>query len=223
MANEVRLLVTQALDERDLLNKKINDKIMSAVLVDVVKHNEETVLNRRVTRETFQKEAQSSFQQINDLIERYKNIEAAIIESNANTFIETSYGKFSVAAAIALRNRLRGDLKYNGKADFETALFLKMKETYNECVSTMEIKNKVLAETAEEMRLSILGREIKVKNDKPLEVVETYVKENTTELADPLGIVVKMEQLQEKRDKLLTELETQIKVSNATTFIILND
>ena len=60
----------------------------------------------------------------------------------------------------------------------------------------MEIKNKVLAETAEEMRLSILGRETKVKNDKPLEVVETYVKENTTELADPLGIVVKMEQLQ---------------------------
>ena len=118
---------------------------------------------------------------------------------------------------------MRGDLKYNGKADFETALFLKMKETYNECVSTMEIKNKVLAETAEEMRLSILGRETKVKNDKPLEVVETYVKENTTELADPLGIVMKMEQLQEKRDKLLTELETQIKVSNATTFIILND
>ena len=34
---------------------------------------------------------------------------------------------------------------------------------------------------------------------------------------------MKMEQLQEKRDKLLTELETQIKVSNATTFIILND
>ena len=27
MANEVRLLVTQALDERDLLNKKINDKL----------------------------------------------------------------------------------------------------------------------------------------------------------------------------------------------------
>ena len=222
MANEVRLLVTQALDERDLLNKKINDKIMSAVFVDVVKHNEETVLNRRVDRETFRKEAQSSFQQINDLIERYKNIEAAIVESNANTFIETSYGKFSIAAAIALRNRLRGDLKFDGKADFETTLYQKMQDTYDECVMTMEIKNRALAETAEQMRLSILGRETKVKSDKPLEVVETYIKENSMELADPLNIVYKMEQLQERKDKLLSELETQIKVSNATTFIVLN-
>ena len=222
MANEVRLLVTQALDERDLLNKKINDKIKTAVFIDVVKHNEETVLNRRVDRETFQKEAQSSFQQINDLIERYKNIEAAIVESNANTFIETSYGNFSIAAAIALRNRLRGDLKFDGKADFETTLYQKMKRAYDDCITTMELKNEALAETAEQMRLSILGRETKVKNDKPLEVVETYIKENSMELADPLNIVSKMEQLQERKDKLLSELETQIKVSNATTFIVLN-
>ena len=222
MANEVRLLVTQALDERDLLNKKINDKIKTAVFIDVVKHNEETVLNRRVDRETFQKEAQSSFQQINDLIERYKNIEAAIVESNANTFIETSYGKFSIAAAIALRNRLRGDLKFDGKADFETTLYQKMKRAYDDCVTTMEVKNDALAETAEQMRLSILGRETKVKSDKPLEVVETYIKENSMELADPLNMVSKMEQLQERKDKLLSELETQIKVSNATTFIVLN-
>ena len=222
MANEVRLLVTQALDERDLLNKKINDKIKTAVFIDVVKHNEETVMNRRVDRETFQKEAQSSFQQINDLIERYKNIEAAIVESNANTFIETSYGKFSISAAIALRNRLRGDLKFDGKADFETTLYQKMKRAYDDCVTTMEVKNDALAETAEQMRLSILGRETKVKSDKPLEVVETYIKENSMELADPLNIVSKMEQLQERKDKLLSELETQIKVSNATTFIVLN-
>ena len=222
MANEVRLLVTQALDERDLLNKKINDKIMSAVFVDVVKHNEETVLNRRVDRETFQKEAQSTYQQINDLIERYKNIEAAIVESNANTFIETSYGKFSIAAAIALRNRLRGDLKFDGKADFKTTLYQRMKRAYEDCVTTMELKNDALAETAEQMRLSIFGRETKVKNDKPLEVVETYIKENSMELADPLNIVSKMEQLQERKDKLLSELETQIKVSNATTVIDLN-
>ena len=222
MANEVRLLVTQALDERDLLNKKINDKIKTAVFIDVVKHNEETVMNRRVDRETFQKEAQSSFQQINDLIERYKNIEAAIVESNAKTFIETSYGKFSIAAAIALRNRLRGDLKFDGKADFETTLYQKMKSAYDDCVTTMEVKNDALAETAEQMRLSILGRETKVKNDKPLEVVETYIKENSMELADPLNIVSKMEQLQERKDKLLSELETQIKVSNATTFSVLN-
>ncbi len=219
MDNKVKLLVTQALDERDLLAKKINDKIYSAVLADVVKNNEDTVYNRRLTREEFQREAESAYQQILDLIERYNRLEAAIVESNANTYIETSYGRFSVAGAITLRNRMRGDMKYGGVADFENALLLKLKKSYQDCIETMERKNKNLAETAEEMRLSILGRESKSKDDKPLAVVESYVKENTMELADPLDIVKKMEILQERKDKLLRELETQIKVSNATTFI----
>ena len=69
------------------------------------------------------------------------------------------------------------------------------------------------------MRMSILGKDTKVKDDKPLEVVDTYVKENTTELVDPLNIKEKISLLKEKRDTILSELDTQIKVSNATTFI----
>ena len=69
------------------------------------------------------------------------------------------------------------------------------------------------------MRLSILGQDSKAKDDKPLEVVTTYVKETTAELVDPLDVQKKVEEIQEKRAKLLSELDTQIKVSNATTFI----
>ena len=219
MENKVRILVTQALDERDLLAKKINDKIQSAVLADVIKKNEDTVYNRRLSREEFRREAESAYQQIIDLIDRYNRLEAAIVESNANTYIETSYGRYSVAGAITLRNRMRGDLKFGGLADFETTLLCKLKKSHLDCIDIMERKNKSLSETAEEMRLSILGRESKTKDEKPLEVVETYIRENTMEMADPLDIVRKMEYLQERKDKLLNELETQIKVSNATTFI----
>lgn len=52
-----------------------------------------------------------------------------------------------------------------------------------------------------------------------LGVVDAYVKENTTELVDPLDVKKKVELLEEKRNILLIELDTQIKVSNATTFI----
>ena len=69
------------------------------------------------------------------------------------------------------------------------------------------------------MRLSILGKDSKTKDEKPLGVVEAYVKENTTELVDPLDVKKKLEALEEKRNTLLTELDTQIKVSNATTLI----
>lgn len=81
------------------------------------------------------------------------------------------------------------------------------------------MKNSQLQSTAENMRLSILGRDAKAKDDKPLGVVDAYVRENTTELVDPLDVKNKLEVLEEKRNILLGELDTQIKVSNATTFV----
>jgi len=214
-----KMLVTQALDERDLLVKKINDKIKKANFVDTIKPNEEKVLDARVSREAFAKDAESAYQQIQDLIDRFQKIDAAIVASNANTRINTTYGEFTVAGAISLRSRLRGAGPYDGNADFESALLDKMRDDFHTRVALAATKNQQLQSTAESMRLSILGKDSKVKDDKPLEVVEVYVKENTTELVDPLDVLRKVAKLQEKRDTLLTELDTQIKVSNATTFI----
>ena len=214
-----KMLVTQALDERDLLIKKIHDKIEKASFVDTIKPNEEKVLDARVSRDEFAKDAESAYQQIQDLIDRFQKIDAAIVASNANTKISTFYGEFTVAGAISLRNRLRGAGSYDGQADFESALQLKMEKDYQARVSAADLKNKQLQSTAENMRLSILGKDTKVKDEKPLEVVEAYVRENTTELVDPLDVQKKVTSLQEKRDTLLTELDTQIKVSNATTFV----
>ena len=102
-----KMLVTQALDERDLLVKKITDKIRKVKLVDTKKRNEDKTVMERVTVEDFGKAAQSAWQQIMDLIDRYQRIDAAIVASNAATWVETTYGRYTVAGAISLRNRLR--------------------------------------------------------------------------------------------------------------------
>jgi len=214
-----KMLITQALDERDLLVKKINEKIAKAKFADTIKNNEEKVMGERVSREDFAKAAESAYQQISDLITRYERIDAAIVDSNAKTILETSYGKFTVAGAISLRNRLRGVGSYGESADFEGQLQKKMENTLSAKLDTIETKNKILQSTAENMRLSILGKDTKVKDDKPLEVVEAYVRENTTELVDPLDLKAKIAELNDRRMNLLRELDTQIKVSNATTFI----
>lgn len=214
-----KMLVTQALDERDLLVKKIADKIMKASFVDTIKPNEDKVYAKRIGKEEYAKEAESAYQQIMDLIDRFQKIDAAIVDSNAKTEIITSYGTFTVAGAISLRNRLRGLGAYEGDADFEGNLQNKLRSEYNERVRFCDMKNSQLQSTAEDMRLSILGRDAKTKVEKPLGVVDAYVKENTTELVDPLDVKKKLEALEEKRNTLLTELDTQIKVSNATIFI----
>ena len=214
-----RLLVTQALDERDFLVKKIADKIEKSSFVDVIKNNEENVSEARVDKETFARQAESSFQQIHDLIARFQKIDAAIVASNATTKIQTSYGEFTIAGAISLRSRLRGSGVYEDNADFEGVLLRKMENEYNTATRYAEIKNQQLQSTAENMRLSILGRDNKVKDDKPLEVVEAYVRENTTVLVDPLTVKDRIDSMKDKKRNLLRELDTQIKVSNATTYI----
>ena len=217
MAEE--MLITQALDERDLLVKKINDKIRKASFVDTIKHNADKVYKNQISREEFFSQAESAFQQIVDLIARYQRIDAAIVDSNANTWIETSYGRYTVAGAISLRSRLQGNSVYEEEADFEGTLCEKMEEEYQQRIQFQEQKNRQLQSTAEEMRLSILGKDSKGREDKPLEVVEAYIRENTTVLADPFSIQKKIGEFKERRDDLLRELNTRIKVSNATTII----
>ena len=55
-----KMLVTQALDERDLLVKKIADKIAKASFVDTIKPNEDKVFAKRTSKEEYAKEARSS-------------------------------------------------------------------------------------------------------------------------------------------------------------------
>ena len=214
-----KMLVTQALDERDLLVKKIGDKIQKIQAVDTKKRNEEKTVTARVSLEEFGGVASAAYQQIMDLIDRYQRIDAAIVASNAGTMVKTTYGEFTVAGAIALRNRLKGSGIYSSEGAFETHLITQLERQYQYAVQMAEVKNKGLESQAETMRLSILGKDSKVKDVKPLEVVDAYIRENTTEVIDPLESQKKAEELRGKIDTLLTELDTQIKVSNATTTI----
>jgi len=214
-----KMLVTQALDERDLLVKKIGDKISKMKLVDVKKRNEEKTADSRVTPEEFASTASATYQSVMDLIDRFQRIDAAIVASNAAIMVKTSQGDFTVAGAIAIRNRIRGTGIYADKGNFEEQLTDQMEQQYSTAVRAAEIKNRGLESQAETMRLSILGKDSKVKDTKPLEVVDAYIRENTTEVIDPLESQKKVQELKDKIDTLLTELDTQIKVSNATTTI----
>ena len=216
-----KMLVTQALDELDLLKKRIPDRIARASFVDAAKHNEEATVASRASRKDYADKAAAEYQGVLDLIERYKKIEAAVVESNAHVKVKTSFGEYTVAAAIALRNRLREQsLLGRGRAkDFEVMLADKLKMEFEERVKFAADKNAGLEATAENMRLSILGKDAKKSDAKPLDVVEAYVRENTMELVDPIDARAKAEAIFEKRDSLIRELDTAIKVSNATTVL----
>jgi hypothetical protein len=138
---------------------------------------------------------------------------------NALSCIQTSYGEFTVASAIALHKRLKGSGIYKHEGAFEDSLISQMEGQYQKQVNYADMKNKGLESQAESMRLSILGKDSREKDAKPLEVVDAYILENTTEVIDPLECQKKVQELKDRIDSLSRELDTKIKVSNAATMI----
>ena len=130
-----KMLVTQALDERDLLVKKIADKIAKASFIDTIKPNEDKVYAKRIAKDEYAKQAESAYRQILDLIERFQKIDAAIVASNASSEITTSYGNFTVAGAIALRSRLRGmGTMLISREDFRIRLRMNIASVYSSVI-----------------------------------------------------------------------------------------
>ena len=181
-----RMLMTQALNKRALLIKKITAKLAKASFVDTMKPDKEKVYAGKCSKEEYTKKAQSSYQQITDLISRFQKIDAAITDSNARTKITISCGTITVAEAISLRRRLQGG-SCEDKTDFEGMLQRKMKTEYDERIQFCKKKNRRMRPKAE--------------------------------LVDPLKVQKRIAMLEEKRMKLLKELDAQIRISNAATYI----
>ena len=216
-----KMLVAQALDERDLLKKKINDKIPKLLLVDIKKKNNDNAVMAMMESKKFEDNAKSSYQQVVDLISRYNLINNAIIASNAKTYISTSVGEMSIAAVISFRSRMKATGSYDTKDLFEITLMKEIKRQYDNAILNASAENKRVADQAEAMRLAILGKEQKGKDNQiqTMDLVEAFVRENTTELVDPIKALEKYQEWKDYIDNFMNEIDTLVKVSNATTTI----
>ena len=156
---ESRITVVQALDERDLLVRRISDQIERVNFVDLVRPRAAVTLEKRMTREGFESQAQGALQKIQALVERYDRLNAAIITSNASAKIETSAGEMTVAFAVALRSRLRGGGPFGDMTDFEGILARKMEKEYREVQEKMRRKNEAVrrASLQAEIRRNAVG------------------------------------------------------------------
>ena len=210
-----KMLITQALTEKETLQDEICRLIQESkfCFADTICEREEKTRQKKLDEAEF-----SRNEKIQEKIRRYYQIEEAIIVSNAKVKIHTQAGDFTVAGAVSLRNRLRGKSAYQNSL-FEVDMERKMDQEYTRSVQQVKNLNLQLEERADAVRLSILGKDSKGKSDNSLDVVNDFLKENTMELVDPLDIKTLIDENEAKRNALLSELDTRLKVSNATTFI----
>ena len=138
-----KILVAEALDERDLLAKKITDKIGKISFVDVIRPNEENVFNLRQEKGKYIAKVKSGYQQLQDMITLFQKLDEAILVSNANTVIRTERGDMTVASAILLRSRMKETEKLSdtGKKDFEMQFLDELEQQYTSAVLSAKQEN----------------------------------------------------------------------------------
>ena len=102
---ERRMTVVQALEERDLLMKRITKYTRQGCYVDLIGPGPGVTQGQKLSREEFAVRAQAALQRIRDLTARYDRLTEAILASNASAWLETSRGRMTVAWVFMFREK----------------------------------------------------------------------------------------------------------------------
>lgn len=218
MRDMEKMLVTQALDERDLLAKKIRDAISKSDFVGTKKPNGNKMSNSQVQVEVFEQDAKSSMQRINDLIDRYERIDSAILLANATTEIEVAGKKMTRASAINLRKTIM-NTRSMSDTDFRGMLINKLKVSLDSAKMSIARTSSVADKQREVMISNISSNEKKELTTDAMAGIDTYCNNLIDVLVDPIEAEKKLTSLNLEREELIANLESAIKISNATTFV----
>lgn len=213
-----RMLVCNALDERDFLRKKIISAINSTYFIACKRVKDDKVRTKGYTDpKTFENEAKSSYQSITDMIDRYTRLDTAITLANASTEIKLSDDTVMTrAAAISMRKALVGDTS----TDFTGRLICVLERQFASVSATAnELNAKVDRELEQYKDNMTSGDKAKELTPAVTQTLESLVADNRADIIDPIGVEKEIKKLEDKYETLNKELDSAIKVSNATTFV----
>ena len=210
MIQEV-MTVHKALCELKMLDKRINESIMTAEFCRANKHS--NVKIDGWTIEEYEAAAVSKYQSTMDMIIRRDAIKRAVVASNAVTEVTIGGNRYTVADAVELR---RHGLSY--RRTLLQAMTLQLKRVR----STIEQKNgEELTRAADKMVEVYYGRQTDVKaiTEEMKATREKFIEDNTYELLDPIRIENRIRELDKEITAFETEVDSALSVSNAVTEI----
>ena len=213
-----RMLVCNALDERDFLRKKIISAINSTYFIACKRVKDDKVRTTGFTDpKTFENEAKSSYQSITDMIDRYTRLDTAITLANASTEIKLSDDTVMTrAAAISMRKALVGDTA----TDFTGRLISVLERQFASVSATANELNAKADRELEQYKDNMTsGDKAKELTPAVTQTLESLVADNRADIIDPIGVEKEIKKLEDKYETLKKELDSAIKVSNATTFV----
>lgn len=184
--------------------------INSATFVTSAKICEKNVTSN-MSKEDFNKNAKADLQSIDDLINRRKNIKAAIVASNAVTMVTVAGVEMTVAAAIERKTSI----------EYERSLLRQMKNQYLTSQQKVDAKNTEMEAAIERLVATAFGKDSKtnIKSDDYSAIADPYKEKNEWALVDPIDVLNQITKREEEIDAFLLNCDSALQISNCVTEI----
>lgn len=207
------MTIHKALAELKVLESRIMKTVGDGTYCVANKHSNEKINGASV--EDYKKVMQGAYDKAIDLITRYKAIKKAVTLSNAKTVVKIGEEEYTVAEAIWMKNH---------GIEFDELLLNELREQYNKAQAKILKQNgNDLEQRAEQYVVGIYGsKEGKTNTDDFEKTKQDFITSQTFELVDPIGILEKIEVLEEKISAFKAEVDAALSTSNALTVIEVN-
>jgi hypothetical protein len=205
-----KLNIHQALSELKTLDKRIEAAIKEAAWVIANKHSNGKIGGVDLKEHT--ENIKSRYQNVTDLMARADAIKRAVVNSNAVTKVTIAGKEYTVAEAIELKN--------NG-IQRKRFLMNQLNMDYLQAKGTADRSNGAeLERRADDYVRTMIGNtDVKGMTEEVKKMREDFIRAQTMELVDPIGVLKQIEQLNEEITAFETNVDAVLSVSNALTNI----
>lgn len=209
-----KMNVHRALSELKVLDDRISDAINRTHFCTAAKHSATKLDGMSLS--DYKENTKSNYQKTMDLIRRRDALKRAVVNFKAETKVYVAGETMTVAEAIDKKNYGVSYLK---------SVLRRMSVDYENAIRAIaQNSGDALEKRAEQFILSMISAQPKdakmsIDDDSMQKTREEYIKNNTYDLIDPIGIVKAMDDLRETISDFESEVDAVLSTSNAVTEI----
>lgn len=193
------ITITRALAELKTVKQRIDKALSSSVFVSYKYRGEEKI---NITP--------NSLQKIRDLISYRKRLKAAIVKSNASTYVQIDGESYTVAEAIERKSSI----------ELERTFLKTLKSQLTNVTNKVESHNQQVQRKLDRLLEVEFGKDQVKSNVENMETItESYLKNNRAEIVDPLKLEAVISRMEDSIMHFEKEVDLVLSESNAVTHI----
>ena len=204
------MTIHKALAELKTIDARIHSAIEASVPCVANKHSNVKIGGITVS-DFINTVMKPSVDKVEDLITRRNAIKRAVVLSNARTMVCVNGVEYTVAEAIDMKNHGM-ELQHEFYNTLHTRYGYAMLEINKN-------SGEILSTRADKYIIDMYGTKDKVDADTVKKARDQFIESNTYELIDPCKIISMMDEMEKQYDAFMSEVDSQLSVSNALTTI----